>query len=1342
RLSFAQERLWFLEQLEPGTGAYNIPSALRLEGKLDVDALRRALREVVRRHETLRTTFGVDPAGLPLPVVHDDAPFELTTRTLDAPPAERDHALFEAGRRAAGAPFDVARGPLVRAELWQIDEDHHALFFTMHHLVSDGWSVGVLVREVTALYLAFTAGRPSPLPDLPIQYADFAAWQREKLSGPELARQLEHWQAELAGAPAALDLPTDRPRPATQSYAGAHFTRPLPPGLLDEVEALGRSLSATPFMLLLAAYAALLARHTGHDDLVIGTPIANRTRVEAEGLIGMFVNTLALRADLRGGPTFAELVARLKARTLAAYAHQDLPFERLVEGLGVSRDPSRPPVFQTMFTLQNTPQETIAVSGLKIAPLAVESGTSQFDLSLDVIPAQSGHLLQWEYNTDLFDRATIERLAAHFEALLGAALASPDAPLDRLPLADAAADRPARAAWNDTAADYPRDQTVHGLFEAQARQTPDATAVEHAGRSLTYAQLDARADALARHLVALGAGPSSIVAVCMARSPDLVATLLAALKANAAYLPIDPSYPPERIAHLLADSGARFVAVDRPDALAGLRPEALAGVTLVCPADVAAPAPPTTSASPAAPDALAATPASPAAPDAPAATPAPTRAAPPGRASDAAYVIYTSGSTGTPKGVVVEHRSVVNYLLSFGRTAGLGASDRLLQFASPSFDVSAEEIFGTLAHGATLVLRTDAMLESVEAFLAAAAELRLSVLDLPTAYWGELTEGLARGARLPAGVRLVVLGGEKARRDVLARWLAATPPGVRLLNAYGPTEATIAATIAELSALPPGDIPIGRPVANARAYVLDAYGEEVPVGVPGELFLGGDCLARGYLRRPALTAERFVPDPFGGAGERLYRTGDRARRLPDGTLEFLGRDDDQVKVRGFRVELGEIEAALTATPSVREAAVVARGEGGARGLFAYVVTDAEGPDANELRRQLRARLPEYMVPSLAVVDALPRSPHGKIDRRALATYETPAGATDSPSFVAPRNEAEAALCAIWQEVLGVERVGVEDDFFALGGSSLLVIRLSVLARERLGLALSVSSIMGRPTVAALAEGSLAGSHLVSFGAGGSAESPPGDAASSREAVVFVHSLSGEAFPYLELAKHLPGYATYGLRSPVADEAVPLATLAELAALHADALAALERPVHLVGWSSGGVIAHEIAHQLDALGCPARSLTLLDPRRRGAKTRRPPTTSPRSSRCSETAPCRARSSAKTTPPRPPPRPSRATWRPPASSWPPRPPITASWPSTSRRASARPRSCSLVASATTSSAGKTSRRRRRGGRRAITTACYAAPTPRPSPDSSSRTSPTPEPQPRHGTRWRSCPRAASG
>lgn len=427
------------------------------------------------------------------------------------------------------------------------------------------------------------------------------------------------------------------------------------------------------------------------------------------------------------------------------------------------------------------------------------------------------------------------------------------------------------------------------------------------------------------------------------------------------------------------------------------------------------------------------------------------------------------------------------------------------------------------------------------------------------------------------------MGGEKARREVLARWLGATPPGVRLLNAYGPTEATIAATFAELSALPPGDVPIGRPVANARAYVLDTYGNLAPIGVPGELFLGGDCLARGYLGRPALTAERFVPDPFGGDGARLYRTGDRARRLPDGALEFLGRDDDQVKVRGFRVELGEIEAALTAMPSVREAAVVARGEGGARGLFAYVVTDDGGPDAGELRRHLRARLPEYMVPSLAVVASLPRSPSGKIDRHALAAHEN---ATDSPSFVAPRNEAEVALCAIWQEVLGVERVGIEDDFFALGGSSLLVIRLSVLARERLGLSLSVSSIMGRPTIAALASGGLAGTHLVSFGTGTSAE--------GGEAIVFVHSLSGEAFPYLELAKHLPGYATYGLRSPVADEPAPIASLAELAALHADALAALERPVHLVGWSSGAVIAHEIAHQLDALGCPARSLTLLDP----------------------------------------------------------------------------------------------------------------------------------------------------
>ena len=1141
-LSFAQERLWFLDCLEPESGAYNIASALRLLGELDSRALARAIEHVVGRHDVLRTTFEVDGEGRARAVVHPVATVTLATTPLDGDREERERALHQHARREAAAPFDLGRGPLMRARLLAVAPQEHVLLVTLHHIVADGWSVAILVREVTAAYRALRGGDALSSEALPIQYGDFAAWQRSTLAGAELERQLAHWTSELRGAPAALELPVDRPRPRAPSFEGAHHVRLLSRSASDALDALGRRLGATPFMILFAAYAVLLARHAGQRDLVIGSPIANRTRVETEGLIGMFVNTLALRVDLSGEPTWSELVAQVKARTLAAQAHQDLPFERLVEALAIRRDLGRSPLFQTMFALQNAPQEPIEVSGLRVAPLSVETGVAQFDLAVDAIPTRDGYRLSWEYRTDLFEAATIERMAMRFETLLAGVVDQPECVVWKLPLLPPAEQNDLIHRWNQTATAPLAETTLQALLALQARRRAGAPAVEQGSEVLTYAELDARANALAHHLGTLG--PSPVIAVCMRRSIDLVVTLLAVLKSGAAYVPVDPAYPPSRTAFMLADSGARVVATDQALPFPGLE--------VVFPRDLAARG----TAEP--PDVIC----------------GPT---------DPAYVLYTSGSTGHPKGVVVEHRAVVGYLSAFGELTELAPSDRVLQFASPSFDVSVEEIFGTLLRGASLVLRTDAMLESVDAFLAAVEEQRITVLDLPTAYWNEVTAALVRGTRLPSCVRLVVLGGERVDLETVRQFRAATSPAVRLLNGYGPTEATIAATFAELVDLQGPDVPIGKPIANTVAYVLDVHGAPSPLGVTGELFLGGLCLARGYLGRPELTAEKFVANPFGPG--RLYRTGDRVRRLPSGDLVFVGRDDDQVKVRGFRVELGEIEAALRSLSSVSDVAVVAAGEGGDRRLIAHVIEgerDASGEPA--LRDRLRALLPEHMLPVVVRVSSLPRLPNGKVDRSALAAS---AATTADPSlasrYVAPRSEAEHAMCGVWKEVLGVARVGIEDDFFALGGSSLLVIRLSVLAKQRLGLDLPVSAVMNRPTIAALADHPLSTSRLV----------PLGRIEPNAESIVFVHSLSGEVFPYLEVARRLGGHATYGLRSPIG-EGPPICTLEELASVHAESLAELVGPVHLVGWSAGGIIAHEIARQLEVLGRPARTLTLVDP----------------------------------------------------------------------------------------------------------------------------------------------------
>jgi len=1052
-LSFAQQRLWFLDQLEPGSSWYNMPIPLRLRGRLDAAALAAALAEVERRHEALRTTFTLagegteeetavqvvgPPSGLPLP--------QIDLRGL--PPAVGEAELLRLARAEAGRPFALARGPLERALLFALGEGEQALLLNQHHIVCDGWSLGVLVHEMGTLYEAFAHGRPSPLPPLPIQYADFAVWQRRLLSGPELDRLLAYWQRQLAGMPPLLELPTDRPRPSVQTFRGATLPVALPPGTTAAVQAFSRRAGATPFMTLLAAFLALLHRTTRQDDLVVGSPIANRGRAEIEGLIGFFVNTLVLRTDLAGDPPFRELLARVQAMAADVYAHQDLPFEKLVEELAPGRQLSHNPLFQVMFLLQNAPMPELGISGLTLGPLPIGNSISKFDLSLYFWEGGPELVSSLEYNTDLFDASTIARLAAHVVSLIAGALAGPERRLSALPLLSPAERWQLLGEWNDTFADSP-GACLHLLFTAQAARTPDALAVtDGQGREgLTYAELAHRADRLARHLRTLGVGPDVPVAVCLRRSPAMTLAVLAALAAGGAYVPVDPSYPRERLERMLAIARPRVLLTET-----GLREAIPAGdFAVLCLDDGDARAGARVEiAAPALAEVV--------------------------RPDHLAYVIFTSGSTGVPKGVAMPHRSLANLMAWQLCLSALGPGARTLQFASLSFDVSCQELFSTWAAGGTLVLISEELRLDAAALLAALCDQGIERLFLPFVALQQLAEVAIERGVWPRALREVVTAGEQLQITKAVAELFNRVPECALFNQYGPAETHVVTAHALVGparrwpALPP----IGVPVTNARILLLDRAFGLVPAGVPGELWIGGDGLARGYLSRPDLTAERFVPDPYGEAGERLYRTGDLARWRADGNLEFLGRIDQQLKIRGFRVEPGEVEVVLAAHPEVRECVVLARpplqnGQAGAR-LLAYVVAAQTGRlSAGALRDHLKGSLPEYMVPSAFVLlPALPLTPSGKVDRQALPAPEAePGGEEETAAPLAPTAE---ILVGIWREVLGRERVGVRDDFFALGGHSLLATQVVSRVRAVFQVELPVRRLFETPTVEALARG--------------------------------------------------------------------------------------------------------------------------------------------------------------------------------------------------------------------------------------------------------------------------------
>lgn len=1056
-LSYAQQRLWFLDQWEPASPYYNVPAAVRLHGRLNHQAMQQTLNEIVRRHEVLRTRF-TQVDGRPKLVIGAVEQANMPTRVIDLqqiPEFEREQEAVRLAMEEARRPFDLSSGSLIRGILIQLDKEEHLVALTMHHIVSDGWSAGVIIREIAALYSAFVEGKPSPLPDLRIQYVDFAAWQRKWFEGAVLEAQLDYWKKKLDNIPGLLELPTDRPRPAVQTLRGARRNFELPTQLFDEIKKIGQKEGTTLYMTLLAAFQALLARYSGQEDICVGTPIANRQRAEIEGLIGFFVNTLVMRANLSGGPSFRKLLAQVKQSAIEAYAAQDVPFERLVDELQPERDQSHTPLFQVMFTVQESSIQSLKLPGLTLTPVQLDTGSAKFDLILTMV--DRGDVLKGvlEYNTDLFDLTTIDRMIGHYRVLLEGITKNLDQPVDSLPILTNAERRQLLVEWNqpfDPDTQPFLNQTINELFEKQVDITPHSDAVVYLDSHLTYWELNTRANQLARYLRQLGVGPNVITGLCVERSLESVVGILGILKAGGAYLPLDPEYPIDRLTFILQDAQAP-VLLTQSHLVESLATE-LPGVALICldqdwekigkesSENLSVAQESSLNAG----------------------------------ADDLAYVIYTSGSTGRPKGVMIEHRSAINLWLGLNRViyTQLPKTGLKVSLNAPlPFDASVQEWLMLLS-GHTLVVIPSAVRQDGDSLLKFIRENRIDVLDcVPSQLKMLIVAGFFEpGQWMP---QAVLPGGEAIDSGTWEKLASADQ--TEFFNMYGPTECTVDSTICQVSTHPllPS---IGKPIVNAQAYVLDRNLQLAPIGVAGELYLGGQGVARGYLNRPELTAERFIPNPFGQEigpeyrGERLYRTGDLVRYLPDGYLEYLGRVDFQVKLRGFRIELGEIESVLGQLSGVQDAVVVIREDTpGEKQLVAYLVAESEADtvalNVSAIRNSLKARLPEYMVPGVFVfLDELPLTPNRKVDRKALPK---PEGIRPELEvlFEAPRTEQEKTLAQIWSQVLKLDRIGIHDNFFDLGGDSILSIQVVARANQA-GLRLTPRQIFEAQTIEALA----------------------------------------------------------------------------------------------------------------------------------------------------------------------------------------------------------------------------------------------------------------------------------
>ncbi len=1157
-LSYAQRRLWFLDRFEADRTIYNYSLRVDLTGQLDVPILDRCIDEIYQRHDVLRTIFQGD-GDQPQQIVaaHTGSPLR-TVDYRDLPEADADKQAAREIRRVVREPYDLSTGPLFRPTLVRITETRQSLILSMHHIVGDEWSMGVLFQELTALYRAHTDATAPSLQPLPIQYADFASWQNRWLTDDALEPLWEYWKKQLNGAPQVLELPADFPRPKLQAFQGERRSLRLPAALSDQIKCLARREQATLFMALLAAFDILIHRYTGRDDILIGSPVAGRERTEVESLIGFFVNTLVLRADLSGNPTFRDFLARVRETTLHAYANQAIPFERLVEHLQPKRDLSHSPLFQVMFSLKEAQRDTLDLPGITVEMQELDHGVAKFDLAVSVDDQQPHLDVCIEYNTALFREETIDRLLGHYHQLLASIVSDPDRPIDNLNLLTDDENRQLLqdAGQSDTGGIDPGEPFFR-LFEEHARRSPDRVAVTFHDERVTYGQLNDAANQLAHKLTDRGIAAGSLVGVCVNRSPRMLVALLAVMKARCAYVPMDPAYPILRLEMMVEDSGLVAILTEEP--LRERLPDS--DVTLLFLDSIV--------------DRLANRP-----------TTAPPTAA---SASELAYVIFTSGSTGRPKGVAVPHRALTNFLMSMAKSPGFNRDDVMLAVTTLSFDIAGLELFLPLTVGGCVALVDRDTASDGRRLTEVIESHHATVMQATPATWRMMIDAGWRG-----GGRLRILcGGEAMPRDLVHPLIERS---AELWNMYGPTETTIWSSVDRVqSSRPP--ITIGRPICNTQLYVLDGERNLQPIGVPGELYIGGEGLAEGYLDQPDLTAQRFVTDPFAaGPGSRLYRTGDLCRRLQDGRIEYLGRMDRQIKLRGFRIEPGEIIEALSRHPSIRQNTVTLRAElHDEPALVAYVVTaDGQQPDTAELRTFLKNQLPEYMIPSVFVpMDSLPTTANGKVDHDALPAPGV-AQPSDEKPYVAPRSNTEHKLTEIWSEVLKRKRIGIHDDYFELGGHSLQAVRVFTRIQEALGQDLPIATLFQYPTIAQLA---IAIDDSGGVDIDSSRSLIPLQPRGDKPPFFFVHGLGGDVFFLVDLAKRLaPDQPIYGLQAAGRDgNAEPDTDVTSMAKRYLRAIRAVSPngPYHLGGYSLGGLVAYEMARLLTESDEQVAILAILD-----------------------------------------------------------------------------------------------------------------------------------------------------
>ncbi|WP_315790951.1 amino acid adenylation domain-containing protein [Fischerella sp. JS2] len=1162
-LSFCQQRLWFIDQLYHGSSFYNIPSAFHLKGLLNITALQQSLNEILRRHEVWRTNF-VLVNEQPVQQIASELIWELPIINLEHLSGENwEGEIKKFAAQEAKKPFNLAKGPLVRATLLRLGEEEHVFLLTMHHIITDGWSVGVFMQELATLYVAFSTSQPSPLSELPIQYADFAVWQRDRLQGELLQTQLNYWKQQLSGELPVLQLPTDRPRPAVSTFTGAKQYFTLSKTLTDALNQLSQQEDVTLFMTLLAAFNTLLYHYTDQEDILVGSPIANRNRAELEGMLGLFVNTLVLRNNLSGDPSFREFLHRVREVTLNAYTHQDLPFEKLVEELQPERDLSRNPLYEVMFVLQNTPMSIQEVSGLTLRSLEFDSGTAQLDIFLSMSESQEVLTGFLEYNTDLFDSATITRFINHFQALLESIVADQQQRISQLSLLTAKEREQLLFEWNQTSADYPRDRSLHELFEQQVERSPNALAIINQSEQLTYEQLNQQVNQLAHYLRKQGVTKETLVAICL-DDLEMVVGILAILKAGGAYIPLDPSYPIERLSFMLSDSQASLV-ISHSSLANGFRQmtfdqEQVRLIYLDNEWEIINQESQENPVSISSGDHL-------------------------------AYIIYTSGSTGTPKGVLGTHRGTVNGLYWLWKTYPFTQEEVCCQKTAISFVDSVWEIFAPLLRGIPTVIIPDAIVKDPQLFIETLAYHKVTRIVLVPSLLRLLLDTYSHLTKNLSHLKLWITSGEALSVN-LAETFRELLPEAKLINLYGSSEVSANVTYCDLSLLPDQltTIPIGRPIDNTLVYVLSSRLQPTPVGVVGELYIGGDGLAKGYLHCPELTQERFIDNPF-VPGTKLYKTGDLVRYLNDGNLEYFGRRDRQVKIRGFRVELGEIEAAIAKHPSVRESVVIAQDHNPKDQRFiAYVVTKQD-IDIPQLSNYLQEKLPNYMIPSAFVIlDAIPLTPNGKVDKLALPTDDVIRPQAIA-SFVAPRNFTELTLVKIWENLLNTSPIGATDNFFDLGGHSFLAVRLMAQIYDQFGHNLPLSTLFENPTIEKLAvivnqpfyENS--GSHLVAI-------------QSSGDKIPFfcMHGAGGGIRNYFNLSRRLgEDYPFYALEDNPDQDEPEIISVEETATRYLGEIRQVQPhgPYLLGGFCYGGVLAFEMAQQLQRQGQTVGLLVVID-----------------------------------------------------------------------------------------------------------------------------------------------------